>query len=237
MEQMANFSEQHCRYRGPHTVGGINNIMCPVKLLIHNGLIKGANSIEETLAKGSQRANRTMQWAHPEYPILPSMTSSGTFLDFTKPAGVDQPKRTVKEIGLVAGVLAARDIRRASARDLADLPEDIKGVTNTGIAKALGHTGTALRRGVTDAYVGALGVELYSKKIESPFIDKYAPGIGAPFKRQKVSHDAVTLYCMEHGLDGSIEKNRVEERSYTNKRQEADWLEQQKECDTFDALV
>ena len=42
---------------------------------------------------------------------------------------------------------------------------------------------------------------------------------------------------MEQGLDGSIEKNRVEERSYTIKRQKADWLEQHKERDTFDAPV
>lgn len=151
---------------------GTSNFICPIKLLLihalRNGFIADANSLDEVLANANSRVDKTVQWAHPEYPVMPAIASSKTFLNWTEPATAQQLRLTVRQMGLIGGVLVpltVHDARRGSCRDLANLPSEIKGTANPGVARAMGHTRTSLSKGVTDSYVGPISIDLNSLKV------------------------------------------------------------------------
>ena len=74
---------------------------------------------------------------------------------------VDQLGDTVYKASLLAGILkpiVPYNIRRGSAKGTANLPRDptrATGLADSVVAAELGHSNTALHKGVTANYVGA----------------------------------------------------------------------------------
>ncbi|KAI9821003.1 MAG: hypothetical protein M1826_000782 [Phylliscum demangeonii] len=86
--------------------------ICPIKLLLvhalRHGAVRGANSLDEVWAAAKQRQDRCVVWARPSEPVMPSISvQRQAFLDFGKPAGVQQIINSVQKMASSAGVLTA----------------------------------------------------------------------------------------------------------------------------------
>jgi hypothetical protein len=114
--------------------GSADNSICPIKLLLILALILGnvsAKTIDEVLLDTQSHHHKTVVWKHPERLVFCAMASSGTALYLDKPADNHQLTQTLATVGPIAGFLTtvrSHDLRRGSARDIANLEEGIKGI-------------------------------------------------------------------------------------------------------------
>lgn len=82
--------------------------------------------LQDILNRTASRADRTVVWLFPERPVLAAFTTQGPLrCDLDKPATPSQLLQTIKEMGLVTGMLDrayTHALRLGAARDIAHAP-------------------------------------------------------------------------------------------------------------------
>lgn len=136
-----------------------HNSLDPVKLLLALALRTGAvkaTSIDQLITDTLARSDRTVQWAHPEWPLHPQFYAHGSGVKPDRPAFVLQFTNSLQAAAATAGIdvkLRAHDIRRGAARDASKLPStSTQGLE--GARVLLAHSHGSMLSGVTEEYVG-----------------------------------------------------------------------------------
>ncbi|KAF4631385.1 hypothetical protein G7Y89_g6747 [Cudoniella acicularis] len=212
-----------------------SNLMCPIKLILilalRSGNIAGAESIEKALELARARKSKTIVWAHPERPLACAFVKRGVALLPEKVAHRNQISVTLAEGGMVAGVIASltsRALRYGAARDVANLPGNIKGTATRAVADELGHSTEAFNKGITATYVGARSIDTWTPRLENDFQDPFGPQISetTPLlgKRKRHSEAEITQLCQEQGLDPSDKKARARASYADKKKTKKEWM-------------
>ena len=79
--------------------------------------------------------------------------------------------KTLKKGGELIGMLSSavtHDVRRGAAAEIAHLPEPLRGASDVGAARALGHQPSVRDRGITAQYIGHLREDVWSRRLEAP---------------------------------------------------------------------
>jgi len=162
--------------------------VCPITfLLVHalrHSLVEGA-TLEDILQTAAQRSDRTVRWLFPNRPVLVAFTSRPLRCVLDQPASYTQLWWTIREMGLIAGMLDrcyAHALRKGAARDLAHLPGsafDGKGVTTEIVRQSIGHNATTLSKGVTEAYVGGMSADAFSARAANLVSHRREPAFAA----------------------------------------------------------
>ncbi|KAL1868207.1 hypothetical protein Plec18167_008401 [Paecilomyces lecythidis] len=198
-----------------------------VKLLLIHSLRQGAcashkdrntplTTLDEVLRQAYSRRDKKVIWRTPQRPVICAIDKiKRRFLTVDTPANVAQVSNTVRDMGLIAGVcqhLTSHAIRYGSARDLAHVPADSLPSTSTEfVARALGHSTRSMNTGVTQMYMGGLGVDTNIARAAHPYQDPLGPVIAnESMKKRKRAHDSseLTKWCEERGLDPLLKSNR-----------------------------
>lgn len=156
-----------------------NTHMCPIALLLihclRHSLVSGT-SLQDVLDLAWKRADRTVVWLSPDRPILTAFAMSPLRCELDKAAGVDQLRQTIKEMGIVAGMLDcaySHALRLGSARDVAHLPaREGAGLATDNVRQSLGHKHSSLASGTTERYVGGASEELYNSRAKAPKVPR-----------------------------------------------------------------
>jgi hypothetical protein len=224
--------------------GSNTNLVCPIKLLLILALRLGhvsGTTIYEILNNAQSRRDKTVVWTKPERPVFCAIESAGTALQQDKPAGNHQLTSILALAGPLAGFLTpirSHDLRRGSARDLANLEEDIKGVATPAVAAAMGHSNVTHIRGLTARYVGPVSDSAWSRRLEEEYQDPYGIEVtDAVFlkKRQSLNSAEITAQCRHDGLDEENPSARKTTSTKIRKRMIDDW--RQGELDQADTSL
>lgn len=123
-------------YNRTKTLGALpepkDNLICPIRLLLIVALRTGnveATSIDELRTKVLSTQRKMVVWKYPQRPVIPSNRHKRLNLD--TPAETSQMRETIAYATRIAGVLVpltTHDLRRGSARDLANLPSPVVGI-------------------------------------------------------------------------------------------------------------
>jgi len=221
--------------------GSENNVVCPIRLLLVLALRLGhvsGTTIEEILNKAQSRRDKTVVWTEPERPVFCAYGPQGSALRQEKPAGNHQLTHTLALAGPLAGFLTpirSHDLRRGSARDLANLDTEIKGVATPTVAAVMGHSNATHTKGVTARYVGPISDSTWSTRLEKGYQDPYGIEVtDAVFSRKRKLLDSaqITAQCRRDGLDeDSPNARKISSRKLEKKRID-DW--RQAELDRVD---
>ncbi|KAI7239636.1 hypothetical protein KC330_g1825 [Hortaea werneckii] len=161
-----------------------NSHVCPIALLLVHSLrhsLVAGTSLQEVLDNAFRRPDRTVVWLFPDRPVLPAFALAPLRCDLDKPARPDQMLHTIREMGLVSGMLDrayGHALRHGSARDTAHLSSrtmDGAGVATDGVRQSLGHTHRTMHNGITETYVGGSSAELYNARAAQPTETRRAP--------------------------------------------------------------
>ncbi|KAK9239336.1 hypothetical protein V1525DRAFT_417743 [Lipomyces kononenkoae] len=159
--------------------------MCPIALLLihalRHGLVLGS-TIEQVL----------------EYAATASMPKlSGSFqivreCDLDKPAITGQVQQTIKRMGIISNILSrvcVHGLRLGAAQDVAHLPmaKDGAGFTTDQVRQSLGHSPSALHRGVTEKYVG----NPTQTQLVSPWGPKFSDTSAFNIAKQSVTDEEI----------------------------------------------
>jgi hypothetical protein len=84
--------------------------VCPIKLILahglRNGLFANATTLPDLLEQTWRYRDQTIRWKYPKRPIIPFIQPHDRArLFWQKPANVPQVRATIKQMGLIAGVL------------------------------------------------------------------------------------------------------------------------------------
>lgn len=151
--------------------------MCPLSWMIVHALRQGlvyGTTLAEVLAHTFQRPDRTIEWRHPDFPVLPLFDNRDNLrrCALSRPASTKQVYDTIQQMGLISNILARvypHSLRLGAARDVAHLPKTTEGngfVTDEH-RQILGHSHASKFRGVTDDYVGENSLESYNARAEN----------------------------------------------------------------------
>ena len=194
-------------------------------------------TLDHMLDMARSRRDRTVQWQHPEWPVIAAIDRLNYHLVTTKPATTDQILASVQLAAGLAGVVehvVAHDLRRGGLRDLANLETPIIGAATAAVAKAGGHSSNARFHGVTDQYIGHLKQDLWTKRLsEAEADDDLIPAIGARLykKPRKLERSAIDLYCEENALDTTNTNDRKKASLAILKKDRIRWADEQKNLD------
>lgn len=210
-------------------------VMCPVKLLVIFALRTGQSygtTVAELLDHTAQRVDRTVQWKNPKAPVLCRMKCNSALLVLDHPAPQRQITRTIKEMALIAGLLApvtAMSVRRGSARDNAYLKKRLVGVADSSTALTLGHKPSSLASGLTARYVGPLQEAQYNFRAEAGFVDRLAPAVAVvPMEKTTLKSWQIDQYMDEHKVDKLDEKARARAATAIKSRAMEEWRVKEK---------
>lgn len=196
------------------------NIMDPVKYILVMALRFGvveATTIQELIAATLKRVDKTVQWAKPEYPVLPAFKRLGCGVIPDKSAQTCQILRTLHFACDLCGILKNKprvhDMRRGMARELACLPNVAK-LNTREAAEALGHSRRSEVMGVTRAYIGPEMRDVWSARLENMENSREILEVGFKmvpegFKRKMYSMAQLDQACADHGLDPTNPRMRV----------------------------
>ncbi|KAK3701890.1 hypothetical protein LTR37_015201 [Vermiconidia calcicola] len=174
--------------------------VCPITLLLihalRHDLLEGGTTIQAVLDYANSTPSRRLIWKYPKRPVL-AATKIGSqaircYLD--EPAGGHAARRTLKDMGLISGVLTRmypHALRRGAARDLRSIKDITAGTTSVeNVGRILNHTARATFNGVTDMYTGDLEVDTYSLRANAKPETARGP--------QFVAEDGPNLYSTAH---------------------------------------
>ncbi|KAK3718658.1 hypothetical protein LTR37_004875 [Vermiconidia calcicola] len=181
-------NEEHVKYLQPLLDPDCHHV-CPIALLLthtlRHGLVEGGVTLQEVLSHAARRADRQIVWTHPDRPIIPSFDKGGWKLELDTPANPGQLLSTIKQMGLVAGILDrvyVHALRNGAARDEAHVPGAF-GTTHAfasdDVRKSLGHSMTSGNKGLTDRYVGESSADVYSARAAAKIVHMREPAIAA----------------------------------------------------------
>ncbi|KAJ9258895.1 hypothetical protein DTO195F2_5133 [Paecilomyces variotii] len=183
-----------------------------VKLLLIYALCQGAcasqkdpnsplTTLDEVLQQAFLRRDYKVVWQIPQRPVICGIEQHG-FLSADIPARTQQLRATIQDMGLKAGVcqkLSSYAVRYGSARDLAHVLAEAFPLTSAEyVARALGHSRKALHAGVTEMYMGGLGVDTTTARASHPFQDPFAPPVADESmkkKRRRKNSLELTSWC------------------------------------------
>ncbi|KAK5172655.1 uncharacterized protein LTR77_002775 [Saxophila tyrrhenica] len=142
--------------------------LCPVLLLLidglRRGLFEGGNTMQAVLDHAAATTRRQIVWKDPQLPVLLGTTPDG------KPAGEALARLTLKEMGLVSGVLSrvtTHALRRGTIRDMTAMQRaDRKNYGPEDMRRQLGHNLRAMANGVTDGYIPDTEADLHSQRAD-----------------------------------------------------------------------
>ena len=217
------------------------NTACPVHLLIILAMRVGAVSsvtLDHLLEMARSRNDRTVQWQHPEWPVLAAIDPCSYHLVTAKPAAAHQIPISVQLAAGLAGItesVIAYDGRMGAMRDLTNLVTPVRGAATAAVAKAGGHTSKARYQGVTDQHIGHQKQDQWTKGLgEADTDDGVVPAIGArPFKKPRTQSHAIDLYCQENALDKDSKKDRTKASVAIGKRERILWADEQRNPGTI----
>ena len=162
--------------------------LCPLVWLIIHALRHGlvdATTLADLLAQAAAHRKRRVVWLHPEYPVIPGIKrGEGTLVDPSFRAKVVSINSTLQQMGDIAGVLTpltSHDLRRSSARDMAQIPAATLQISSSSdiIRQALTHSIRTMNNGITEEYIGGTSAEIWNLRAEyAPRIDRRAPQFG-----------------------------------------------------------
>lgn len=194
------------------------------------GAVQG--TIGEILTKTAARRDKTLQWANGKggHPVLCGFETAAHLVIVDKPAMCDQLRDTVYYASLRAGILkpiVSHDMRRGSAKDTANLPQDPTAATSLAdpvVAAELGQTTISLQKGITADYVGASTVDNWLRRVRADLQDPFGPGItNKVYKKRKFTQVEWLRMYNEAGVDPSDGKATRRLRDQTHKEHEQRW--------------
>jgi hypothetical protein len=189
---------------------GAHNAACAVKLLIIHALRTGAvaaRSWQELKAQTLGRADKTIQWTTPDYPVISRIkTPQYSFLDLGHPASPSQPLASIGEMSLKARFVTkfvVHDLRHGALADLAHADQNkIRGHASMAAAAAVGHKMTVFMKDVTERYVGGSDVATWNMRAASNWTDSRAPKLAqVPYIPRAFAKDELKNYCESRGWD------------------------------------
>ncbi|RDL33092.1 uncharacterized protein BP5553_08531 [Venustampulla echinocandica] len=211
------------------------NVVCPVKLLLIQALRSGnISSLDDALTQASLRRDRTVQWLHPDRPVLPQLRKCSAFIAWDVAAGAGQVNKSTKDLALVSGVLAnviSHDLRRGAFRDLANAKpssHDSIGVATREVARVAGHAATSYLKGTTDKYVGEVEKDTYTARAEQMFVSRKTPAIGSPYKKRRLTKSEIDNHCKENNIDPADKNGRQRAGEAMHRQRKTDWIESEK---------
>lgn len=164
------------------------------------------------MAAARARSDKTVQWAHPDWPIQVAFNQGSSALVLGRPATCQQVTRTVQEASRLAGIielLKAHDFRRGAAREISHLDVSLVGNDVYTVGACLGHSTRTTARGVTALYVGGIQKDTWRPRLASSFVDPFEPlPLAAPFKPKRKRPEDTVAWAEEHGLDSSTRSAR-----------------------------
>ena len=229
------FDPRHNRKVLLHVIPGHEgNVVCPIKMLLISAMRLGAvqGTIEEILAKTAARRDKTLQWAdgRGSSPVLCGFETAAHLVIVDKPATVDQLRDTMYYASLRAGILKPiipHDMRRGSAKDIANLPQDptaATGLASSVVAAELGHTTLSLRNGTTGDYVGASTVDNWTKRVNADLQDPFGADVTSNvYKKPKINRVQWLKIYEDAGVESSDHKAMRKLRDTTYKEHEQRW--------------
>jgi hypothetical protein len=147
-----------------------------------------------------------------------------------KPAMVDQLRDTVYYASLLARILKPiipHDMRRGSAKDTANLPQDpisATGLASAVVAAELGQLTISLQKGITGDYVGASTVDNWTRRVSADLQDPFGPGVTSNvYKKPKITRVQWLKMYEDAGVDPSDRKATRQLRDTTHKGHEQRW--------------
>jgi len=167
---------------------------------VHETTLKGI--LEQT----SKRADKKIQWTHPERPVICAVPQ-GANSPLDTPASGSQLNNNVKDLALNAGIVERathHSLKRGVARAMAHINEHIAGVATAAVQLALHHSDVTLHSGGTRDYVGDSQVLTYNIRAKHRFDDHLAPQMApAPIQATRNTPKEVLEYMKKHGMDES----------------------------------
>ncbi|KAH9223686.1 hypothetical protein DL95DRAFT_453629 [Leptodontidium sp. 2 PMI_412] len=190
------------------------NVVCSIKLLMIVALRFGhvfGTTLSEVLGHTAQRADRTVQWKRPEWPVV-CQVNLGVLLPVREPAPNTQANHSLKQMALAGGILGhitPHSLKRGAVRDAAYLKKTMIGVTNAAVGLVAHHHARSTTAGVTGQYVGDLQSPIYNLRAESDFVDRKSPKTAStPFALKRSSGKEIDEYMDMHGMDKTSKLKR-----------------------------
>jgi hypothetical protein len=187
-----------------------HNAACAVKLLIIHALWTGtvaARSWQELKAQTLGRANKTIQWTSPDYPVISCVKKPQySFLELGHPASLAQPLASISKMSLKARFVTkfvVHDLCHGALADLAHANQSkILGHASMAAAAAVGHKMTLFIRDVTKRYVGGSDVATWNIRAASNWTNSRAPRLAlVSYIPRAFAKDKVKDYCKSQGWD------------------------------------
>ncbi|KAK5703447.1 hypothetical protein LTR17_022089 [Elasticomyces elasticus] len=165
--------------------------VCPIHLLLihalRNGLVVGTN-LKEVLANAAHRSDHTIVWTYPSRPVMTLFADlpSRCQLDVAAPTG--QLLQTMKELGLVSGLLGrsyTHALRLGGARDLLHVTKsavdgkETQAFTPDHVRGVLCHSQKAFDSGVTEGYMGELNTDFHQIRAAAKVVHLREPAFAA----------------------------------------------------------
>jgi hypothetical protein len=130
----------------------------------------------ELLDQTIRRADKTVQWLHPNRPVFPAMAhSQSTGFDLDMPCTVAGHLARLKEMARSAGItqkMTGHALRRGAMRDLAHCPDKATSVDTEAARHLAGHSIGVRDKGTTADYIGDIEEDLYTRRTQNPFKSK-----------------------------------------------------------------
>lgn len=208
------------------------NAVCPVKLLLIHALRVGAvdaKSWSELKAQTLSRADKTVQWATPDHPVIAAMNGGSAFLNLTKAATTQQPMKNINAIATKARFVnrfRVHDLRHGTMADLAHLGDQgqIRGHASMAAAASVGHKMSTFMSDVSEAYVGGSDVSTWGLRAESLWTDSRAPKISqVPYIARPFAPGELSDYCKSMDWDPQDKKRLTRARHELRVREKEEW--------------
>ena len=181
-----------------------HNHMCPIAWLLVHALrhsLVADETLQDVLDRAFARTDRQIEWLYPNRPVLAAFSMTKKHhVNLDKPATPVQIWDTIKEMGVIAGMLDRaypHAMRLGYARDVAQLPT-FTGHNIENVRQSLGHTAKSALRGVTDAYIGSLDAEIHNLRAQNSLQPRgKVPRFATP--SGEVESDAMTADKLKSG--------------------------------------
>lgn len=207
------------------------NSVCILKLLLvhalRHGLVKGATSWDSMMA--NLRVTKLIQWTHPLRPVVcASFRGTSGKVDLDKPATTGLFLRCLRQGADAIGMLRIpimHDLRRGAAHEQVHLTDTLRPTAMEGARHLLSHSATAKNNGVTLQYTGHVAEATWSKRLETPVVQRARHVVDlapASYKNKRLAPDTVEEFCQSNGLDPRNKRHRAQaaERIHINQRNE-----------------
>ncbi|KAK5721898.1 hypothetical protein LTR15_006491 [Elasticomyces elasticus] len=197
--------------------------VCPIALLLahslRNGLIAGGKTLQQVLHHAARRLDHKVVWTFPDRPVLPLFLTATHRLDLDRPATPKQTLDTMKQLGLVSGILDriyTHALRAGSARDLMHVPKSAvagyepMAFDSNDLRLSLGHSMKTYNTGTTSRYTGDPTHDYYGARASAQVVHRNEPSFAidsnehAQFMRAPIT-EAERASAIDLTGDGNVD--------------------------------